>query len=82
LRVRCTSNRRHQAGIAKERGTNESTNGLLREYFPKSTDITDDQTYLDLVARELNNRPRRILGYRTPAEVFTDLLASSIASTG
>jgi transposase, IS30 family len=36
---------------------------------------------LDLVARELNNRPRRILGYRTPAEVFTDLLASEIAST-
>ena len=65
-----------------ERGTNENTNGLLREYFPKGTDITDDQTYLDLVARELNNRPRRILGYRTPAEVFTDLLASSIASTG
>jgi IS30 family transposase len=65
-----------------ERGTNENTNGLLREYFPKGTEITDDQTYLDLVARELNNRPRRILGYRTPAEVFTDLLASSIASTG
>ena len=41
-----------------------------------------DQAYLNLVARELNNRPRRILGYRTPAEVFTDLLASSIASTG
>jgi transposase, IS30 family len=65
-----------------ERGTNENTNGLLREYFPKGTEITDDQAYLDLVARELNNRPRRILGYRTPAEVFTDLLASSIASTG
>lgn len=65
-----------------ERGTNENTNGLLREYFPKGTDITDDQTYLDMVAIELNNRPRRILGYRTPAEVFTDLLASSIASTG
>ncbi len=65
-----------------ERGTNENTNGLLREYFPKGTAITDDQTYLDLVARELNNRPRRILGYRTPAEVFTDLLASSIATTG
>src|SRR6187431_214563 len=64
------------------RGTNENTNGLLREYFPKGTEITDDQAYLDLVARELNNRPRRILGYRTPAEVFTDLLASSIASTG
>src|SRR5918997_3155704 len=65
-----------------ERGTHENTNGLLREYFPKGIDITDDQTYLDLVARELNNRPRRILGYRTPAEVFTDLLTSSIATTG
>jgi IS30 family transposase len=65
-----------------ERGTNENTNRLLREYFPKSTEITDDQTYLDCVAAELNNRPRRILGYRTPAEVFADLLTSSIASTG
>ncbi|MGH3756135.1 MAG: IS30 family transposase [Pseudonocardiaceae bacterium] len=65
-----------------ERGTNENTNGLLREYFPKGTEITDDQTYLDRVAAELNNRPRRILGYRTPAEVFADLLARSIASTG
>jgi IS30 family transposase len=64
-----------------ERGTNENTNRLLREYFPRSTVITDDQNYLDLVARELNNRPRRILGYRTPTEVFTDLLASEIAST-
>jgi IS30 family transposase len=54
---------------------------MLREYFPKGTEITDDQTYLDCVAAELNNRPRRILGYRTPAEVFADLLASSIAST-
>jgi transposase, IS30 family len=65
-----------------ERGTNENTNGLLREYFPKGTEITDDQTYLDCVAAELNTRPRRILGYQTPAEVFADLLASSIASTG
>ena len=65
-----------------ERGTNENTNGLLREYFPKGTEITDDQTYLNRVAAELNNRPRRILGYPTPAEVFADLLASSIASTG
>jgi transposase, IS30 family len=64
-----------------ERPTNENTNGLLREYFPKGTEITDDQTYLDCVAAELNNRPRRILGYRTPAAVFADLLASSIAST-
>ena len=65
-----------------ERGTNENTNGLLREYFPKGTEITDDQTYLDRVATELNNRPRRILGYRTPAEIFADLLATSIASIG
>jgi IS30 family transposase len=49
--------------------------------LPRSTDITDDQTYLDLVAREPNNRPRRILGYRTPTEVFTDLVTSEIAST-
>ena len=49
---------------------------------PKATDITDDQTYLNLVAAELNNQPRPILGYRTPAEVFADLLTSSIASTG
>lgn len=65
-----------------ERGTNENTNGLIREYFPKSTPITDDKDYLNAVAAELNNRPRRILGYRTPAEVFTELLTSSIAPTG
>lgn len=64
-----------------ERGTNENTNGLLREYFPKGTDITDDQTYHNTVATELNNRPRRILGYRTPAEAFAELLTSPIAST-
>ena len=56
-----------------ERSTNENTNGLNREYFPKGTEITDDQTYLDRVAAQLNNRPRRILRYRTPAEVFADL---------
>ncbi|MCA1607117.1 MAG: hypothetical protein LC775_16980 [Acidobacteria bacterium] len=50
--------------------------------IPKATGITDDLTScLGLVAAEFNNRPRRILGYRTPAEVFTELLASSIAST-
>ena len=65
-----------------ERGTNENTNGLIREYFPKGTTITDDQDYLSAVAAELNNRPRRILGYRTPAEVFTELLTGSVASTG
>ncbi|MGH3164032.1 MAG: IS30 family transposase [Streptosporangiaceae bacterium] len=73
-----------------ERGTNENTNGLLREYFPKGTDITGDINYLNAVADELNGRPRAILGFRTPAEVFAELLLaddsgdnlSSIASTG
>jgi transposase, IS30 family len=73
-----------------ERGTNENTNGLLREYFPKGTDITGDIRYLNRVADEINDRPRAILGFRTPAEVFAELLLdenfgdnlSSVASTG
>jgi IS30 family transposase len=73
-----------------ERGTNENTNGLLREYFPKGTDITGDIRYLNAVADEINDRPRAILGFRTPAEVFAELLLddnsgddlSSVASTG
>lgn len=56
-----------------ERGTNENTNGLLREYFPKRTDITDtsDEDIL-LVEQELNNRPRKTLGFKTPSEVLFD----------
>jgi transposase, IS30 family len=73
-----------------ERGTNENTNGLLREYFSKGTDITGDIRYLNTVADEINGRPRAILQFRTPAEVFAELLLadnpedtlSSIASTG
>jgi IS30 family transposase len=65
-----------------ERGTSENTNGLIGEYFPKGTTITGDQAYLNAVAAELNNPPRRIHGYQTPAEVFTEQLTSSIASTG
>lgn len=58
-----------------ERGTNENTNGLIREYFPKGTDfrkITKSQ--VDSMTRSLNNRPRKCLGYQTPREVF-DMLA-------
>ena len=66
------------------------SNGLLREYFPKGTDITGDISYLNTVADEINGRPRAILQFRTPAEVFAELLLadnpednlSSIASTG
>jgi len=65
-----------------ERGTNENTNRWLREYFPKGTDIPDDPDYLWAVAREINGRPRKILDWRKPAEVFAELLTSGIACTG
>lgn len=56
---------------AWERGTNENTNGLLRDYFPKRTDFsTITAQHLAQVVEELNNRPRKCLAYRTPAEVF------------
>src|SRR5467141_4143976 len=61
-----------------QRGLNENTNGLLRQYFPKSTDLSV-HTAGDLrrVASELNHRPRLALGDRTPEEAMRDLLASS-----
>ena len=56
---------------AWERGTNENTNGLLRQYLPKKLPFTDlTGTQLAAYVRELNNRPRKCLNYRTPAEVF------------
>jgi IS30 family transposase len=64
-----------------ERGTNENTNGLIREYIPKGTPVSSDPDFLDSVSHSLNIRPRRILGYRTPAEVFAEML-SKFASTG
>ena len=54
-----------------QRGTNENTNGLSREFYPKKFNfsmITQDE--LDIVVKIINNRPRKCLGYRTPAEVF------------
>lgn len=54
-----------------QRGTNENTNGLLREYFPKGKDITDiPDEYIREVINKLNMRPRKCLGYKTPYEVY------------
>ena len=54
-----------------ERGTNENTNGLLREYFPKGKDLSDiPDSYIQKKFDELNKRPRKCLGYRTPFEVY------------
>ena len=59
---------------AWERGTNENTNGLLRQYFPKSTSfLAITEAEIDHAMHQLNHRPRKILGFRTPFEVFFDV---------
>ena len=67
-------------GHPGERGTNENTNGLIREYLPKGLDfreITDDE--VQLAVSRLNNRPRKCLGFRTPREVFFKIFPLHLA---
>jgi len=59
-----------------QRGSNENTNGLLRQYIPKGIDVSElSQAKLNAIARQLNERPRKTLGFQTPAEMFSQCVA-------
>jgi IS30 family transposase len=64
---------------AWQRGTNENTNGLLRQYFPKGTDFRNiSGKHIAIVVKKLNNRPRKCLNYQTPHEVFSQALGGAL----
>jgi len=65
---------------AWQRGANENTNGLLRQYFPKGTNFRNiDEDSVAKAVKRLNHRPRKCLGYRTPHEVFWDFSRGALA---
>ena len=71
----CLANR--LPGNAWQRGSNENTNGLLRQFMPKGSDLTDlSQTWLNDVAALMNNRPGKTLGWKTPAEAMAEEIAT------
>ncbi|WP_217695850.1 IS30 family transposase, partial [Pseudonocardia sp. Ae706_Ps2] len=57
-----------------ERGSNENLNRIVREYFPKGTEITSDPKYLAMVACDINDRPRKIHNWKKPSEIFAELV--------
>ena len=66
-----------------QRGSNENTNGLLRQYFPKGTDLSGyHPDYLEFVSAQMNRRPRQTLGWRSPAKALNELLSRSSPTGG